>query len=282
MTARLSSLRFLAVAALALAAVACSKAGGAGAGNGAKIDPFLADVVMGQETAPVTIIEYASLTCPHCRDFWKQEMPQLKAAYIDTGKVKYILRELPTPPAELAIAASSVARCTGKDHYYDVVDDVYTNYHKMMDAVNSASGAAPVLVEIGGRHGLSVDQVAACARSTAVQDYVNKEIKEKPDFATHTPTVIVDGVHIEDTRYANLVSVIEAKLHPGAAPAPPAAPAPGTTPAATTAAATTPAATTPAATTSATTPVAPLSAPPAAPLATAPGAPPAKPAKPAQ
>jgi protein-disulfide isomerase len=251
MTVRLSSYRIFAIAALALAAVACSKAGGGEAGAGAKIDPFLADVVMGQENAPVTIIEYASLTCPHCRDFWKQEMPQLKAAYIDPGKVKYILRELPTPPAELAIAASSVARCTGKDHYYDVVDDVYTNYHKMMDAVNSASGAAPVLVEIGGRHGLSVEQVAACARSVAVQDYVNKEIKEKPDFATHTPTVIIDGVHIEDTRYANLVSVIEAKLHPGSAPAPPAGPAPETTPATTSA------------TAPATTPAAPTTPPPA-------------------
>ena len=235
MTARFLAFRFLTVTTLALAVVACSKAGGASAGAGAKIDPFLADVVMGQETAPVTMIEYASLTCPHCRDFWKQEMPQLKAAYIDTGKVKYILRELPTPPAELAIAASSVARCAGKEHYYDVVDDVYTNYHKMMDAVNSASGAAPVLVEVGARHGLSVDQVAACARSTAVQDFVNKEIKDKPDFATHTPTVIIDGVHIEDTRYANLVSIFEAKLNPGAptASAPPAGPASETTPAAT-------------------------------------------------
>jgi protein-disulfide isomerase len=240
MTFRSPAFRFLAVAVLALGVAACSKAGGADAGHGARIDPFLADVTMGQETAPVTMVEYASLTCPHCRDFWKQEFPRLKAAYIDTGKLKYTLRELPTPPAELAVAAAGVARCAGKDHYYDVVDDVYTNYHKMMDAANSANGAAPVLVEIGGRHGLSVDQVAACARSKAIQDYVNKEIAEKPDFANSTPTVIIDGEHITDTRYDNLVSVIEAKLNPGAAPttatAATAAPAPATTPAATPAA----------------------------------------------
>lgn len=220
MTARRSStFRLTALAALALAAVACSKAGGADAGNGARIDPILADVTIGSASAPVTMIEYASLTCPHCRDFWKQEFPRLKAAYIDTGKVKYTLRELPTPPAELAIAAAGVARCAGKDHYYDVVDDVYANYHKMMDAVDSANGAAPVLIEIGGRHGLSPDQVAACARSKAIRQYVDKEIAEKPDFAQSTPTVIVDGEHIEDTRYDNLVKVIEAKLNPNAAPA---------------------------------------------------------------
>jgi hypothetical protein len=106
--------------------------------------------------------------------------------------------------------------------------------------VDSANGAAPILVEVGGRHGLSADQVAACARSKAMQDYVAKEIKEKPDFATHTPTVIIDGVHIEDTRYANLVSVIEARLNPGAAPTAPVAAAgaaPETTPAPTPAAA---------------------------------------------
>jgi protein-disulfide isomerase len=246
MTARRSpTFRLAAIAAMALAAVACSKAGDSDAGNGAKIDPILADVTMGQATAPVTIVEYASLTCPHCRDFWKQEFPKLKAAYIDTGKVKYTLRELPTPPAELAVAAAGVARCAGKDHYYDVVDDVYTNYHKMMDAVDSANGAAPVLIEVGARHGLSADQVAACARSKAIQAYVDKEIAEKPDFARSTPTVIIDGVHIEDTRYDNLVKVIEAKLNPGAAPAPTAAvegPAPETTPAATTPAAAPPAA----------------------------------------
>lgn len=226
MTARFPIFRLAAAATLALAFAACSKAGDGGAGKDVKIDPILADVVMGQETAPVTIVEYASLTCPHCRDFWKQELPQLKAAYIDAGKVKYILRELPTPPAELAVAGAAVARCAGKDHYYDVVDDIYTNYHRMMDAVNSSTGAAHVLVEVGGRHGLSVDQVAACVRSKAVQTYIDKEIAEKPEYADHTPTVIVNGEHVEDIRYANLVKVIEAKLNPGAALAatPPAAP----------------------------------------------------------
>lgn len=212
-----------AIAALGLAA--CSRGADAGAGANVKIDPYLADVTMGQDSAPVTIVEYASLTCPHCRDFWKQEFPNLKANYIDTGKVKYTLRELPTPPVDVAIAASAVARCTGKDHYYDVIEDVYSNYHEMMDAINSPRGAAPILVEIGGRHGLSPEQVAACARSTAVRDYINKEITEKPDYVNSTPTLILDGEHVTDLSYANLTKLIEAKLNPGAAPAETPAPA---------------------------------------------------------
>ena len=224
MTAR-TVLMSIAAAVAALGLIACSNGGDAGADANVKIDPYLADVTMGQESAPVTIVEYASLTCPHCRDFWKQEFPRLKAAYIDTGKVKYTLRELPTPPVDVAIAAAAVARCTGKDHYYDVIEDVYSNYHEMMDAISSPKGAAPILVEIGGRHGLSPDQVAACARSTAVRDYVNKEIAEKPDYANSTPTLILDGEHVTDLSYDNLTRLIEAKLNPGAAPAGTPAPA---------------------------------------------------------
>ncbi|MBI1359755.1 MAG: thioredoxin domain-containing protein [Alphaproteobacteria bacterium] len=218
----------IAAAFAAIVLAACSQGGGNGADANVKIDPYLADVTMGQETAPVTIVEYASLTCPHCRDFWKQEFPRLKADYIDTGKVKYTLRELPTPPVDVAIAAAAIARCTGKDHYYDVIEDVYSNYREMMDATSSPKGAASVLVEIGGRHGLSPEQVAACARSQAVQDYVNKEIAEKPAYANSTPTLILDGEQVTDLRYDNLKTLIDAKLNPGAAPAETPAPAPET------------------------------------------------------
>lgn len=72
----------------------------------------LGDLVMGSEKAPVTIIEYASMTCPHCAAFTVETFPKLKAAYIDTGKVRYIFREFPLD--DLAMAGAMLARCAGK------------------------------------------------------------------------------------------------------------------------------------------------------------------------
>lgn len=72
----------------------------------------LGDLVMGSETAPVTIIEYASLTCPHCAAFATETFPKLKTAYIDTGKVRFIFREFPLD--DLAMAGAMLARCAGK------------------------------------------------------------------------------------------------------------------------------------------------------------------------
>ena len=68
-------------------------------------------MVHGSKDAPVTIVEYASMTCPHCAAFYKESFPKLKKDYIDTGKIKFIFRDLPTPPRELAFAAAQLARC---------------------------------------------------------------------------------------------------------------------------------------------------------------------------
>src|SRR5215510_15635080 len=80
----------------------------------------LGDQVLGAENAPVTIIEYASMTCPHCSHFHKTVYPELKKKYIDTGKVRFIFREFPLDP--LAAAASMLARCAGKDKYFPLID----------------------------------------------------------------------------------------------------------------------------------------------------------------
>jgi protein-disulfide isomerase len=80
----------------------------------------LGDEVLGDANAPVTIIEYASMTCPHCSHFHKTVYPDLKKKYIDTGKVRFIFREFPLDP--LAAAASMLARCAGKDKYFPLIE----------------------------------------------------------------------------------------------------------------------------------------------------------------
>jgi len=80
----------------------------------------LGDEVQGAADAPVTIVEYASMTCPHCSHFHKTVYPELKKKYIDTGKVRFIFREFPLDP--LAAAASMLARCAGKDKYFPLIE----------------------------------------------------------------------------------------------------------------------------------------------------------------
>jgi protein-disulfide isomerase len=80
----------------------------------------LGDEVLGDANAPVTIIEYASMTCPHCSHFHKTVYPELKKKYIETGKVRFIFREFPLDP--LAAAASMLARCAGKDKFFPLVE----------------------------------------------------------------------------------------------------------------------------------------------------------------
>jgi protein-disulfide isomerase len=80
----------------------------------------LGDEIQGQADAPVTIVEYASMTCPHCSHFHETTYPEMKKKYIDTGKVRFIFREFPLDP--LAAAAAMLARCAGKDKYFPLVD----------------------------------------------------------------------------------------------------------------------------------------------------------------
>jgi protein-disulfide isomerase len=203
----------------------CAPEGGDGGKTDVKVTPYVEDVVMGDPSAKITIVEYASLTCSHCRDFWKQVMPGLRSAYIDTGKVKYVMRDFPTPPAEVAAAATAIARCKGAEGYYDVVEDVYSNYHELMQAAQGPQGAGPVLVAIGGRHGLSPDEVRACANSPETKAFIEKTVLDAQDKVRATPTIFIDDVLIEDHSIEGLSAAIEARLNPsGAAPQSPAAP----------------------------------------------------------
>ena len=83
----------------------------------------LPDQSMGKEDAPVTVIEYASMTCGHCATFHTNTYPEFKKRYVDTGKVRYILREFPLDP--LAAGAFMLARCAGKDKYFPLVEILF-------------------------------------------------------------------------------------------------------------------------------------------------------------
>ena len=83
----------------------------------------LPDQILGKEDAPVTVIEYASMTCGHCAAFHSSTYPEFKKRYVDTGKARYILREFPLDP--LAAGAFMLARCAGKDKYFPMVETLF-------------------------------------------------------------------------------------------------------------------------------------------------------------
>jgi protein-disulfide isomerase len=84
----------------------------------------LGDHALGSASAPVTIVEYASMTCPHCAHFHETTYPELKKRYIDTGKVRFIFREFPLDA--LAAAGSMLARCAGNDKYFPMIDTLFS------------------------------------------------------------------------------------------------------------------------------------------------------------
>lgn len=112
--ARMSRRAAITGAAMATMALAACGGGAKGAAEG--------DMAQGAaEGAKVTVVEYASVTCPHCAIWQENTYPAFKAKYVDTGKVRYIFRELPTPPVDAATAGFLVARSAGPDMYFDVV-----------------------------------------------------------------------------------------------------------------------------------------------------------------
>jgi protein-disulfide isomerase len=152
------------------------------------------EYVIGNPNAKVTLVEYASAACPHCARFDAQVFPQLKAKYIDTGKVKYAFREmLVGDEAEVNVAAISflMARCAGHDRYMDVVEQVFRAQQEIFQSQDVKS----IFVRIAKANGLSEAQLDACLNDKSAVDALNARIDhaEKVDKVDSTPTLIANG-----------------------------------------------------------------------------------------
>ena len=121
------------------------------------------DIVMGDSNAPVTIIEYASMTCSHCADFHKNVYPEIKKNYIDTGKVKLVLRAFPLD--RVALQASKMATCAGKDRFYKFTDVLFTTQSNWAFSKNHLE----VLSNIGKLGGLDGAEFDKCLADTDLE-----------------------------------------------------------------------------------------------------------------
>jgi protein-disulfide isomerase len=151
----------------------------------------LPDMIMGSDSAPVTIIEYASATCPHCAHFQETTFPELKKQYIDTGKVKYIFREFPLD--NLAAAAFMLARCAGKDEHYKYFALVDTLFKQQ--ATWAVEKPIPPLMTIAKQAGFTEQTFNACLANQQVLDGIEKVRSRAVDVfkVSSTPTFFING-----------------------------------------------------------------------------------------
>jgi protein-disulfide isomerase len=162
-------------------------------GNIQQIDVTPYDRTMGDANAPVTLIEYASPSCPVCARFQSVAFPRIKAAYIDTGKVRYVLRVFPLRPEDGM--AEKIARCLPPNKYFDVFDLLLSN-QPIWDPENGVQDVRGGLVQVGRLAGLTDEQAKECIDSTALDGIMNAIARDGAQKynVNGTPTFIIDGI----------------------------------------------------------------------------------------
>lgn len=171
----------------------------------------LPDLALGDENAPVTFIEYASFTCSHCATFNNDTFPKLKAEYIDTGKVKFIQRDVYFDG--VGLWAGVLARCGGDDRFYPVADLIFTEQSTWL-AGKTGEEIAANLRKIGAKAGMTVDQMDACwADEQKVADLVTTfQTNAGNDQIQGTPTFIINGETVNNQPWDSLKAKIDDKL----------------------------------------------------------------------
>jgi protein-disulfide isomerase len=151
------------------------------------------DHVLGKPDAPITIIEYASLTCPHCAEFDRETLPKIKEKWIDTGKAKLVFRDFPLDG--LALQAAMVARCAPADRYFGYIDVLFHSQNNWARA-NDPTEALSRIARLGG---MSDQQFQACMSNKELQKSVaaSRQTAEKDYGVESTPTFFVNGTMLK-------------------------------------------------------------------------------------
>lgn len=198
MTARRSFLLAAPVlAALALTAAcnnnADARAGAAGGSPGGKVTG--PEFVLGNAKAPVTVVEYLSVTCSHCAHFSKTSFQDIKKQYIDTGKVKWVFREFLTSPEQAAAAGWVLARCAGREKYYGVMESLFNT----QDQLFKTGDIRGWIVNVGKAAGMDDAKITACLGDDAAYKDLDARFQKavNVDKVSGTPTFIVNGKEIK-------------------------------------------------------------------------------------
>lgn len=168
-------------------------AGLAGASAAATVEEMLAEGSLGNEKASVTVIEYASLTCPHCADFADNTFAAFKKKYIDSGKVHYIYRDFPFD--QPGLRAAMMVRCSGPDRFFGFLEILF----KSQTSWAASTDPMAELAKIARLGGMGKEDFDACMANKELMDGILKgevEAQEKLKVEA-TPTFIVNDVKHE-------------------------------------------------------------------------------------
>jgi protein-disulfide isomerase len=170
----------------------------------------LGDMIQGSETAPVTIVEYASLTCPHCREFAVKTFPELKKRYIDTGKVRFIFREFALNDIDLL--AIVTARCAPKDRYFPLVETLFEKQD-----VWAVNNPVPPLLGIAKQAGFTDESFKACASNQQIIEGVKAQRETGSKVGVNsTPTFFINGEkHVGEMPIEEMEKFIQPYLKAG-------------------------------------------------------------------
>jgi protein-disulfide isomerase len=154
----------------------------------------LPDMALGQTKAPITIVEFSSLTCPHCADFAENVFPMLQSKYIDTGKVRFVSREFPLDIK--AAAASMLARCAANGDapkYFEATTMLFKQQAPLMERTTDT------LKAVGSRFGMNEQAVEACVKDQALLDKLTADQKFAFDElkVDATPTFFINGERLK-------------------------------------------------------------------------------------
>jgi protein-disulfide isomerase len=169
------------------------------------------DVAIGSDKAPVTIIEYASMTCPHCAHFSTTTFPELQKRYIDTGKVRFIFREFPLDA--LAAAGFMLARCAGNDKFMPIVETLFAKQPEWM-----VQQPIEPLRNIAKQFGFTEQSFDQCLANQKVLDGI-QDVRDRAATklgVNSTPTFFVNGKKlVGDQSIDAMAKVIDPYLKEG-------------------------------------------------------------------
>ena len=170
------------------------------------------DMVLGKEDAPLTVTEYASYTCPHCANFHDTVFEKFKANYIDTGKVRFVYREVYFD--KYGLWAAMVARCGGDMRYFGISDILYSTQRDWLASGNDA-GIADALRKVGLTAGLDKAQLDACMNdgATAQAMVTTYQANATADKIEGTPSFIINGkLYSGEMTYDDFAKIVDEQL----------------------------------------------------------------------
>lgn len=149
------------------------------------------DMSLGNAKAKITVTEYASLSCSHCAAFHNEVFPAFKKKYVDTGKVRYVLREVLTPPQDFAAVGYLTARCAGSAKYFEVVGEIFRSHPELA----KTGDARAVLLRAAALGGLDEQKLQVCISDQANVDALNTRVQKAvaEGDISGTPTFFVNG-----------------------------------------------------------------------------------------